>query len=162
MAKYTTTDFLLDRANIHDTVTKLYLFADRRELDRFDEVAASSMVFDYTLMFGGEPQTFSPVELSEFYRNFLTKMSTTQHIVTSLVIELPQPGNSEEVAKAKVTGNIIANLTRKDVDGGIRTSNAPDWSSKSSRYQMIWNLGCHGGSRSSRYSRRRRKATLKS
>ena len=123
MAKYTTTDFLLDRANIHDTVTKLYLFADCRELDRFDEVAASTMVFDYTLMFGGKPQTFSPSELSEFYRNFLSKMSTTQHIVTSLVIKLPQPGNSEKVAKAKVTGNITANLTRKDVEGGVKTSN---------------------------------------
>lgn len=123
MAAYTTSDYLLDRANIHDTVTKIYTYTDRHEWDKFDEFAAPSLLLDYTAMFGGEPRSVTPAELVETWKPFMSKMTSHQHVITSILIRLPQPGSMEKVSKAQVDANVIANLVRKDFQGGERTSN---------------------------------------
>ena len=68
---YTVSQYLLDHANIHDTLTKLYSLSDRHLWDRLggsdggseasalsSEVFISSVLLDYTAMFGREPSSF--------------------------------------------------------------------------------------------------------
>ena len=123
MAPYTTSDYLLDRANIHDTITKMYMYTDRHEWDKFDDFAAPSLLLDYSAMFGGEPRSVTPAELVDTWKPFISKMTSHQHVLTSILIHLPQPGSTEKVTKAGVEANVIVNLVRKDFDGGERTSN---------------------------------------
>jgi SnoaL-like domain len=124
MPPYTPTDYLLDRANIHDTVLKLYLYNDRHQWDKLDSIIAPQMVLDYTAMFGGEPRTVTAADLVETWKPVLTKLSSSQHVMSSVLIYLPQPGSTEEeVDRAKVDANVIVNLVRKGFEGGEWTSN---------------------------------------
>ena len=124
MSSYTATDFLLDRANIHDIVVKLYLYSDRKQWDKFEEIIAPEMILDYTAMFGGQPRTVSPAALVETWKPFLNKLTRTQHVMASILINLPQPGSTtEKVTKATVDANAIVNLIREGFEGGDRTSN---------------------------------------
>ena len=123
MASYTATDYLLDRANIHDVVTKIYLYTDQHQWDKFEEFAAPSLLLDYTAMFGGQPRSVTPAELVETWKPFMAKMTSHQHILTSILIHLPQPGATEKPTKTTVDANVIVHLTRKDFEGGDLTSN---------------------------------------
>lgn len=124
---YSTTDYLLDRANIHDTVTKLYLLNDLKLWDRLvAEVPASAgITLDYSKLFGSPPSKHSPKGLVDVWKPMMDEMTSTQHVVTGWLIELPQPGGGgkEKPTKAKVIANIQVVLNRKGVDGGDRTSN---------------------------------------
>lgn len=124
MAPYSVSDYLLDRANIHDTVSKHYMTFDRKRWEEYDQVLAPNFVLDYTNMFGGEPRTVTPSEIAQEWKGFSEKLTGHQHIMTSLIITLPQPGStSEKVMKATVEANVIATLVRKGHEGGEQTSN---------------------------------------
>ena len=120
---YSTTDFLFDRANIHDTVLKLYLYSDRKQWDLFPTIIAPEMTLDYTRMFGGQPRTVSPADLVETWTPYLNKLTASQHVMASVLIDLPQPGTSEKVVKANVDTNVIVHLVREGFEGGDQTSN---------------------------------------
>ena len=130
MAPYSTTDFLLDRAHIHDSITKLYLLTDLRQWDRLlaSEVFAATFTLDYTAMFGGEPTQRTPADVVGMWRGLMEGLTSTQHVQTSLLIEgLPAPdlpGNdSQAVTHAKVTSYVTVHITKKGADGGEHTSN---------------------------------------
>ena len=121
---YSTSDYLLDRANIHDTVTKLYLLTDLQLWDRLAaEVPASNgIVLDYSKIFGSPPSQLSSDGLVQQWKSLMEKMTSTEHIVTGLLIDLPQPGE-EKPMKAKVIASVFVNLFREGVEGGNHTSN---------------------------------------
>ena len=125
MSTYSTADYLLDRANIHDTVTKLYLLTDFKEWDLLaSEVPASTgITLDYSKLFGSPPAQHSPQELVSQWKTLISKMTTTQHIVTGLLIDLPQPGQANTPTKATVIANVYVNLFREGMEGGSHTSN---------------------------------------
>jgi hypothetical protein len=124
MTSYSVTDYLLDRANIHDTVSNHYMTFDRGRWGEWDKVLAPELILDYTSMFGGEPRTVTPSEIAKEWKAFADKLTSHQHIMTTLIIHLPQPGSTtEKVMKATVEANVIATLTRKGFEGGEQTSN---------------------------------------
>lgn len=134
MAPYSATAFLLDRAHIHDTVTKLYLLTDLRQWPRLlaSEVFAASFTLDYTAMFGGEPTQRKPADVVGMWRPLMEGFSTTQHVQTSLLIEgLPTPSAGSEhsdvdegaATHAKVTSYVTVHITKKGAAGGEHTSN---------------------------------------
>ncbi|KAH8657562.1 putative peroxisome biosynthesis protein PAS1, partial [Tricladium varicosporioides] len=63
------TNYLMDRANIHDLVTKMSLFLDLSRWSALEtEVFAEVVLVDYTSMFGGEPKTFTGKEQVESWK----------------------------------------------------------------------------------------------
>ena len=121
---YFATDYLLDRANIHDTITKLYMLTDLKLWDRLaTEVPAETITLEYSTVFGSPHSQHSPDGLVQQWRPLMEKMSARQHVVTGLLIDLPQPGERERPTKAKVVANVYVNLSREGIEGGSHTSN---------------------------------------
>ncbi|KAH8590327.1 SnoaL-like domain-containing protein [Bisporella sp. PMI_857] len=125
MAAYDIQNYLLDRANIHDTVTKMSLYLD---MSRFDdlvsEVFAKDVRVDYTSMFGGKAQVQAVTDLVDWWKSTVVKLDSWQHVSTSILIELPQPGEGVEVPRnAGVVANCLVNLEKKAAKGDPRTSN---------------------------------------
>ncbi|KAL1981739.1 hypothetical protein VTN96DRAFT_2296 [Rasamsonia emersonii] len=80
---YQVTDYLLDRANIHDTVTRFALTIDLHDWTQLaTDVLADQVIIDYTSMFGGEPQRVTPSELAAQWKPLVEGMDATQHVYT--------------------------------------------------------------------------------
>ncbi len=100
MASYTVPQYLLDRANIQDTIIKIVcllvtltrythsntnpqpLSYDTLNLPGLLEVYASSFENDLSSIIGGGPATLSPEEWIEQAKVVLSNFSATQHIIT--------------------------------------------------------------------------------
>ncbi|KAK5050897.1 hypothetical protein LTR84_003456 [Exophiala bonariae] len=131
---YQAVDLLLDRANIHDTITKLVLYVDMRDWDRLAlEVPADHMILDYTLFYGGDPTEVTPKDLVAAWQPLIGGMTATQHVLSyvcrmatrysDILISLPQPGHAEDVDKASVIANVRVRLVKKGAQGGdVNTS----------------------------------------
>ncbi|KAK3310646.1 uncharacterized protein B0T15DRAFT_489312 [Chaetomium strumarium] len=92
MASYDIAQYLLDRANIQDTVTKNSLYYDTRNISGLaNEVYAASILIDYTSILGGEPTTLSRTEWLEQAQGILQTFESSQHLISGIIIDLPQP-----------------------------------------------------------------------
>ncbi|KAK4239072.1 hypothetical protein C8A03DRAFT_32870 [Achaetomium macrosporum] len=117
MASYDIAQYLLDRANIQDTVTKNSLYYDTLNIDGLaNEVYADSILIDYTSILGGEPTTVSRAEWVDRVRSILQTFESSQHIISGIVVDLPQPSPKTTTArpdkaslKAHVGGNMVLN-----------------------------------------------------
>ncbi|KAK2807526.1 hypothetical protein FQN50_005394 [Emmonsiellopsis sp. PD_5] len=92
---YQATDFLIDRANIHDVLVKMSLYVDTKEWDKMiKEVLLSpgELVIDYTSLFGGEPQKLTAEEITGQWRGLMGLLDASQHVPSAIRIDLPQPG----------------------------------------------------------------------
>ncbi|KAK2772968.1 hypothetical protein FQN52_004802 [Onygenales sp. PD_12] len=91
---YQATDFLLDRANIHDVLVKMSLYVDTKEWDKMikEVLSPDELVIDYTSFFGGEPQKLTAEEITGQWRALLGSMDASQHVPSAILIDLPQPG----------------------------------------------------------------------
>lgn len=75
--------YLLDRANIHDTVTKMTLFLDLKEWKKIgEEVFAEELLVDYTSLLGGEPYTVTGGKQAETWEFQLRALDGWQHVTT--------------------------------------------------------------------------------
>ncbi|KAK4035389.1 hypothetical protein C8A01DRAFT_48384 [Parachaetomium inaequale] len=93
MTSYDIPQYLLDRANIHDTVTKVPLYYDTANLPGLlTEIYAPSIGIDYTSILGGAPYTASRADWVEQVGGILDKFASTQHVTTGIIAHLPQPG----------------------------------------------------------------------
>ncbi|KAL0935188.1 uncharacterized protein CTRU02_209779 [Colletotrichum truncatum] len=119
--------YLLDRANIHDTITTL-----GHALDAGDKTLLTTKVYaqeidlDYAAFFGADGPTHATSE--DWSRTALAAvdgMTATQHIVTSIVAYLPQPSASasERPGTCKAVANVSASLVREGARGGALMQN---------------------------------------
>ncbi|KAI3399808.1 hypothetical protein diail_5605 [Diaporthe ilicicola] len=117
---YTVTDYLLDRANIHDTVTKLAWYYDTHSEDGLrEEVFAPELHVDYSKILGGEPFVTSGPAWAAQANKLVEKFDSSQHLYGHLIIELPQPGSSSAPpAKCKVLGQCGASMVRSAAGEG--------------------------------------------
>ncbi|KAI5891576.1 uncharacterized protein SCHCODRAFT_02504998 [Schizophyllum commune H4-8] len=156
---YDATQWLVDRANIHDTVIALMLYVDTRQFDRVaSEVLATELLVDYTSLLGGEPYTISNTEQAKMWEGMLTKLHATQHGILSPLVDLGQPSAEREAPKtATALVNGGATLVRKSADdetivqnGGryelelTRTATAPGtnpWRISKMKAIGIWSKG---------------------
>ena len=82
MASYTIPQYLLDRANIHDTLIKIAISYDTLNFPGLLEVYAPSFENDLSSIIGGAPATLSPGEWIEQAKAVLSIFGATQHIIT--------------------------------------------------------------------------------
>lgn len=83
MASYDIPTYLLDRANIHDTVTKMSLLLDLKKWAQIgEEVFAETLLVDYTSLLGGEPYTITGVKQAETWEHQLRALDAWQHVTT--------------------------------------------------------------------------------
>ncbi|KAL1742143.1 hypothetical protein HDZ31DRAFT_43892 [Schizophyllum fasciatum] len=112
---YDATQWLVDRANIHDVIISMMLFVDTRQFDRVaTEVLAEQLSVDYTSLLGGEPYTITNVAQAEMWKGMLERLEATQHPILSPLINLGQPSadrDTPSTATALVNGG--ATLVRK-------------------------------------------------
>ncbi|KAH6650256.1 hypothetical protein F5144DRAFT_38779 [Chaetomium tenue] len=116
MASYGITQYLLDRANIHDTVTKVPLYYDTVNIPALHaEVYGPSIEIDYTSVLGGAPYTISRDEWIARIGVLLDAFESSQHVTSGIIAHLPQPGEGvtrpeKVLVQAQVSGNMIGKL----------------------------------------------------
>ncbi|KAL1701169.1 hypothetical protein EV121DRAFT_282845 [Schizophyllum commune] len=120
---YDATQWLVDRANIHDIVIALMLYVDTRQFDKIaSDVLAEELYVDYTSLLGGEPYTISNTQQAKWWEGMLTKQHALQHGILSPLIDLGQP-SAERQAPSKATAHVNggATLVSKSADGELTT-----------------------------------------
>ncbi|KAI2776075.1 hypothetical protein F4815DRAFT_449665 [Daldinia loculata] len=119
-APYDIQTYLLDRANIHDTVTRLTFNCDRKSMDGLiKDVYAPQVALDYTSMFGGQSFETTKEEWAKTITSAAASFDKCQHIVTGLIIELPLPFNgATRPDKCRVFANVTAHMVRQAARGG--------------------------------------------
>ncbi|KAH7906625.1 hypothetical protein BJ138DRAFT_610733 [Hygrophoropsis aurantiaca] len=113
---YTTLQYLLDRANISDTVTSMSAFLDRRDFNGLAEkvFAKDEVTIDYTQLW--EKEVYRQAEIWRTMTHFLT---SCQHIITGIMFDdLPQPeGDVPTPQKVKASANVLVTLRRDGIMG---------------------------------------------
>ncbi|KAL2200038.1 hypothetical protein P885DRAFT_58227 [Corynascus similis CBS 632.67] len=115
MASYEIAQYLLDRANIHDTIIKVPFYYDTVNINGLEsEVYGPSIEIDYTSIMGGSPFTVSRAEWVEQADGLLHKFASSQHVTTGIVTNLPQPGpNVARPEKVTVYAQVTASMIGK-------------------------------------------------
>ncbi|KKY29808.1 hypothetical protein UCDDA912_g10277 [Diaporthe ampelina] len=126
---YTVTDFLLDRANIHDTVTKLAWYYDSHsEAGLRDEVFVPEVHVDYSKILGGEPFTIAGP--------------------AHLIIELAQPGSSARADTSTILGQYGASMGQPTLEAvrlpELQAKGFNQWTISSQAVTPAWVLGNKG------------------
>ncbi|KAJ7322926.1 SnoaL-like domain-containing protein [Mycena albidolilacea] len=133
MASYTVSDYLLDRINIEDTITKLLWYVDRQNWDAVSALFAEEVVIDYTSMLGGEPVHTNGADQVKVWKGMLEYLDSTQHVASGILVDLPQPTVDKPVQrpmKANFTCNVSAHLVRYAARGGPIIHNAGNYAIK--------------------------------
>ncbi|KAK0243277.1 hypothetical protein EDD85DRAFT_947421 [Armillaria nabsnona] len=103
---YSAIDYLLDKANIHDTVTKVVLYINLLRWDDLEkEVFTDDIRVDYTSLFGGEVVDVKSKDQIEAWK---------AQRYSALLIDLPQPGSVPPPKKVQVYANYVVTLVPKD------------------------------------------------
>ena len=77
-----------DRLAILELTGNLALLLDARDWDALEGLFTDPVHYDRTSLFGGEPETLSPAELVEGYRQALGNLDAIHHLITCQVINL--------------------------------------------------------------------------
>ncbi|KAI1209667.1 uncharacterized protein F4807DRAFT_85714 [Annulohypoxylon truncatum] len=119
-APYDTLAYLLDRANVHDTVTRLGLYLDLESREGLiKDVYAPQVVIDYTSMFGGSPIETTNEKWAEELGPMMSSFDGKQHVVGNVLIELPQPVQGvARPDKCRAIANVNGHLFRRAARGG--------------------------------------------
>ncbi|KAF6825741.1 hypothetical protein CPLU01_10096 [Colletotrichum plurivorum] len=118
--------YLLDRANIHDTITKLCHAYDTRSPDLLtSEVYTSEIELDYRAFFGASsPDRARAAEWSRSAIAALDGMSGAQHVLAGIITRLPQPSKGiERPERCAAVANVFASLVREGARGGALMQN---------------------------------------
>ncbi|KAH7902886.1 hypothetical protein BJ138DRAFT_1131568 [Hygrophoropsis aurantiaca] len=93
-SSYTTLQYLLDRANISDSVTSMSAFLDRRDFNGLAEkvFAKDEVTIDYTQLWEKEVYKITGAGQAEIWRTMTHFLTSCQHIITGIMFDdLPQP-----------------------------------------------------------------------
>jgi len=119
---YNLSQYLLDRINIHDTVTRLSAYSDCRDFERLgNEVFASAEVtIDNSLITSEEPCGKPAKEAAESWAKYFERFVATQHVLTCILVNLPQPcptWNIVTPSKATASANALVTFRRDRTRG---------------------------------------------
>ncbi|KAJ1327715.1 nuclear transport factor 2 family protein [Microdochium nivale] len=119
-ALYDVQTFLLDKTNIHDTITQMMLGYDDHDMNRLrDKVFASNILMDYSALLGTEPTEYSREDWLQYLKRVTEGFDSTQHTAQDMLIELPQPTNGATRPKTvAVVAYVNAHMVRRDARGG--------------------------------------------
>ncbi|KAK0461641.1 uncharacterized protein EV420DRAFT_1639937 [Desarmillaria tabescens] len=118
MTSYSAIDYLLDKANIHDTITKTFLYVDLLRWEDLEKEAFTDNIrVDCTSLFGaGEESAYDDVCFLPL-PYILPSHSSPRY--RSLLIDLPQSGSIPSPMEAQVTANFSVTLVPKDGEKGL-------------------------------------------
>jgi 3-phenylpropionate/cinnamic acid dioxygenase small subunit len=94
-------DVLLDRAALHDQVSRLAYAEDDKDYDAFRALFADTVYVDMRTLHGGEAQEISADELTERARRALDGFEYTQHSAANVLVTL-------DGDRAQVRANVTA------------------------------------------------------
>ena len=77
-----------DRLAILELIGRLTLTLDGSDWDALERLFTDPVHLDRTSLFGGDPETFSPAELVDSYRQTLGNLDAVHHLITSHVISV--------------------------------------------------------------------------
>ena len=69
----------------HAAIHRFFRAVDTRDWDAVTATFADQVTVDYTSLFGGEPETLSPEEITERWRGLLPGFDATMHFLGPLV-----------------------------------------------------------------------------
>ncbi|KAK0447796.1 hypothetical protein EV421DRAFT_1733626 [Armillaria borealis] len=96
------------------------LYVDLLRWDDIEkEVFTDHIRVDYTSLLGGEVVDVTSKEQVEFWKGIMRRLEKSQHITTSLLIDLPQPGSVSPPKDVQVTANVAVTLVPKDGEKGL-------------------------------------------
>ncbi|KAJ7513076.1 hypothetical protein B0H11DRAFT_1948611 [Mycena galericulata] len=133
MPSYSATDYLLDRANIQDTINRMAWYIDRKDWDKVATVFSEKVTMDYSSMLGGEPYETTPVAQAQTWKGMLEYIDATLHGVNGIVVELPQPSADTSIkppTEASATCSPLVFLRRDAAQGGAILQNGGAWKFK--------------------------------
>ncbi|KAK0499572.1 SnoaL-like domain-containing protein [Armillaria luteobubalina] len=120
MSSYSAIHYLLDKANIHDTVTKMMLYVDLLRWDDIEnEVFTDDVRVDYTSLLSREALNVTSNEQVKLWKGIMKRLEKSQHITTSLLIGLPQPGSVPPSKDVRVTANVAVTVVPKEDGEGL-------------------------------------------
>ena len=102
-----TTTATEDRLAILELIGNLALLLDARDWGALERLFTNPVHLDRTSLFGGEPETLTPAELVEGYRQTLGKLDAVHHLITSHVISLD--GDEATCAANMMGTHVLAN-----------------------------------------------------
>ncbi|RYP20381.1 hypothetical protein DL765_002839 [Monosporascus sp. GIB2] len=149
--------YLLDRANIHDTLSRLPIYYDTKSTEGLiKDVFAPRVEIDYTSILGGQPTHTTGEEWARTLQPMLEAFDASQHVYTGFLIELPQPGqNSARPESCTVVSHGGAHIVRNGSlvhNGGlayfelVRLKHLEEkglnpWRISKQKYEMAWEEG---------------------
>ncbi|KAK2747482.1 hypothetical protein CKAH01_06659 [Colletotrichum kahawae] len=130
---YDIQEYLLDRANIHDTITKLCHAYDTNSPTLLTtDVYTPRIRLDYAAFFGADaPSAADAADWARSAIGALEGMTATQHLLAGIVAGLPQPSSTSTSTSATVVrpetcrarANVMAALVREGARGGALMQN---------------------------------------
>jgi hypothetical protein len=133
-----------DRYQVETAVSRLGRLVDDRDWDGLTGLLAETVEVDYTSLWGGEPEKVAREVLIGRWRDLLTKLDATQHVITNVLPEIT--GDT-----ATVTANVVAVHRRTVSTGGplwtvggtyhIRLGRGDAWRIESITLRAAWTDG---------------------
>ncbi|KAG9315192.1 hypothetical protein JVU11DRAFT_4320 [Chiua virens] len=119
---YNLSQYLLDRVNIHDTITRLSAYSDCRDFERLgNEVFASSEVtVDNSLITNEDPRGRPAKEEAESWAKYFERFTAAQNVLTCILVNLPQPVPTWNIAvpnRATASANAVVTFRRDRARG---------------------------------------------
>lgn len=100
-----------DPAAVRDTISRYGRFIDDRDWDGLASILADSIRFDFTSLWGGEPERVTGIELVGRWRGMSERLDATQHLITGVLPEI-------DGETATVVASLMAVHRRASVTGG--------------------------------------------
>jgi hypothetical protein len=70
---------LYSRAQVEDTVNRLFIETDNKNWSAVDELFTPQVRFDMTSLAGGKPEVLAPVKITDMWRDGLTPVAAVHH-----------------------------------------------------------------------------------
>ncbi|KAI5917641.1 hypothetical protein F4810DRAFT_695505 [Camillea tinctor] len=119
---YDVQTYLLDRANIHDTIFRMtYAFDTRTFSVLVDSVYTPTVHIDYSSIMDRPAEDISSTSWAQNVDSLLAKHDSTQHSIADMLIELPQPGTAARPDTCSVVAYGNAWIYKRDAEGQLRT-----------------------------------------
>src|ERR1039458_1985614 len=82
------TDSLVDRAEVSDTVTRLFINTDERNWDGVTDCFASKVLFDMSSLSGSKPSRVSPKKIVDQWESGLKGLTAIHHQIGNMFVSV--------------------------------------------------------------------------
>lgn len=100
-----------DRYQVETTLSRLGRLVDDRDWDGLHDLFTEIVEVDYTSLWGGEPEKLAREDLIGRWRDTLTELEATQHVITNVLADVT--GDT-----ATATANVVGVHRRAVTTGG--------------------------------------------